>query len=79
MKRKLELYGRLRDAGLGSSVTVDVPERCSARDVLAALKPSFKASLLTGCVLASDEEVLSSSDPVPGKGRLAVLPPVCGG
>jgi len=81
MKRKLELYGRLRDAGLGSSVTLDLPERSSARAALALLKSSLgpKSALLKGCVLASDEEVLSPSDAVPDDGRLAVLPPVCGG
>lgn len=80
MKRKIELYGRLRDAGLGSSVSVDVPADASARAVLAALKSAFgsKAPLLKGCVLASDVEVLAPSDTLPA-GRLAVLPPVCGG
>ena len=80
MKRKIELYGRLRDAGLGSSVSVDVPKNASARQALASLRSAFgaKAPLLHGCVLATGDEVLSSSDKLPG-GRLAVLPPVCGG
>ena len=77
MKRRIELYGRLRDAGLGSSVTVEVPRGASARQALAALKPFFGASL-PGCVLASASEVLAGTDPLP-EGRLALLPPVCGG
>jgi len=80
MKRKIELYGRLRDAGLGSSVVIDAPKPATARQALSLLKSAFgpKASLLAGCVLATDDEVLSSSDELPS-GRLALLPPVCGG
>jgi len=78
MKRKIELYGRLRDAGLGSSLVLDLPAHTSAREALSALKPSF-GPLLTGCVLASDDAVLSPNDVLPRTGRLALLPPVCGG
>lgn len=80
MKRKIELYGRLRDAGLGSAVLVDLPTAVSARQALAVLRSTFgkKASLLDGCVLATDEEVLAAGDALPS-GRLALLPPVCGG
>lgn len=80
MKRKIELYGRLRDAGFGSAVSVDVPENGTARQALAVLKSTFgaKASLLQGCALATDEEVLAAGDALPS-GRLALLPPVCGG
>ncbi len=80
MKRRIELYGRLRDAGLGSVVSVALPAGATAGRALAALKASFgrKAPLLAGCVLATGDEVLGASDALPG-GRLAVLPPVCGG
>lgn len=80
MKRSIDLYGRLRDAGLGSAVDVQLPEGATARQALTALKISFgrKAPLLRGCVLATGDEVLSASDALPS-GRLAVLPPVCGG
>lgn len=80
MKRKIALYGRLRDAGLGSAVVLDMPEAATARQALAALKAAFgaKAALLDGCVIATGDEVLSSSDKLPD-GRVALLPPVCGG
>lgn len=80
MTRKIELYGRLRDAGLGSSLSVALPAHATARQALAALKAAFgrKAPLLAGCALATGDEVLAPSDALPG-GRLAVLPPVCGG
>ena len=80
MKRKIELYGRLRDAGLGPAVSVELPKSGTVREALSLLKTTFgpAASLLHGCVLATDDKVLSSSDELPS-GRLAVLPPVCGG
>ncbi len=80
MKRKIELYGRLRDAGLGSSVVVDLPSPVTARRALSILKSSFgpQSVLLKGCALATGDEVLSSSNELPA-GRLALLPPVCGG
>ena len=80
MKRRINLYGRLRDAGLGSSVSVELPKSATARQALSVLKTAFgkKSPLLHGCVLATGDEVLSSSDALPS-GLLAVLPPVCGG
>lgn len=77
MKRKIELYGRLRGAGLGSVLTIELPKTATSREALAILKPSF-GRLLDGCVLASADEVLSPADTLPS-GRLALLPPVCGG
>ena len=46
-----------------------------------AVEQSFgsKHAVLKGCALASDDAVLSLSDRLPSKGRLALLPPVCGG
>lgn len=80
MKRRIELYGRLRDAGFGSAVVLDLPERATARQALSALKPVFgrKAPLLAGCVLSDGAEVLAASDEIPSA-ALALLPPVCGG
>lgn len=77
MKRKIELYGRLKDAGFGAALTMEIPTSATAREVLALLKPSLRQQL-HGCVLASNDEVLSPSDTLP-KGALALLPPVCGG
>jgi hypothetical protein len=81
LNRRVELYGRLRDAGLGDYVVIALPPRATARQALAALKTSLgrRGSLLTGCALATGEDVLGPSDVVPESGRLAALPPVCGG
>ena len=80
MKRKIELFGRLRDAGFGAAVTVDLPGGSTARRALQALQAVFgaKSALLDGCVLAGDDTVLNAAERLPS-GRLAVLPPVCGG
>lgn len=77
MKRKIELYGRLKDAGFGSSLTVEIPASATAREALALLKPSLRQHL-HGCVLASKDEVLAPADTLPN-GSIALLPPVCGG
>lgn len=80
MTRRVELYGRLRDAGLGDHVSLDL-DGGTVRQALAALRKSFgrRAALLDGCALATEDAVLAPSDPLPRTGRLAVLPPVCGG
>jgi molybdopterin converting factor small subunit len=79
--RTFRLYGRLRDAGLGDSVALALPERATARRALAELKAALgrRGALLAGCALATGDAVLSPSERVPRAGILAVLPPVCGG
>ena len=81
MKRKILLYGRLRDGGLGDAVSLDLPAQVTARRALVALKVVLgrRGSLLNGCALATDDAVLAASDLVPENGALAALPPVCGG
>lgn len=80
MKTTIELYGRLRDAGLGPGVEVELREGASAAEALAALRAAFgpRASLLDGAALATESAVLSPEEPAAGA-RLAALPPVCGG
>lgn len=77
MTRKVELYGRLRDLGHGGAVSLELAPGATARQALAALKARLGDGL-KGCALASADDVLSADDKVPA-GRLAVLPPVCGG
>lgn len=81
MTRTIELYGRLRDSGLGDHVKVELPPRATARQALAALKAALgrRAGLVDGCSLATAEDVLLPNDAIPATGRLAALPPVCGG
>lgn len=78
MKRKVELYGRLREVAEG--LEVDLAPGASAQAALEAVgKALGRPELLKGAVLASESEVLVGSAVVPAAGRLAVLPPVCGG
>ena len=81
MKRKINFYGRLRDAGHGDHISLDLPSVATAKDVLAAVQSVLgrRSALLTGCVIATDDSVLHPSDVVPKTGVIAVLPPVCGG
>ena len=81
MKRVVELYGRLREAASEPAVEVELSEGATAKDALEALRAALgaKASLLEGAALASEDAVLGSKDPLPKEGRLAALPPVCGG
>lgn len=78
MKRRIELYGRLREAAEG--VEVELAPGATAKTALEAIgKAIGRPELLKGAVLATDSEVLDGSAAVPAGGRLAVLPPVCGG
>lgn len=78
---RVELYGRLREVGLGEIVELELGKNPKAFEVLAALarRMGSKAELLQGAALATESEILASQAPVPGTGRLAALPPVCGG
>jgi hypothetical protein len=80
MRRTIELYGRLRDAGLGSSVDVEAPDGATSAQILGAVRAAFgpRAALLDGAVLATEQDVLRAEEPAPDV-RLAALPPVCGG
>ncbi|MBI3553084.1 MAG: MoaD/ThiS family protein [Elusimicrobia bacterium] len=81
MTRTIELYGRLRGAGLGDRVELELRAGLTAGEALGVLKAVFRerAGLLEGCALATENSVLRSADPLPDSARLAALPPVCGG
>ena len=79
MKRRISLYGRLRDHS--DHLVVDLPRRATARQTLRALAAVLgpDARLLKAAVLATADSVLRPDDVIPEKGTLALLPPVCGG
>lgn len=81
MKVTVELFGRLRDAGLGDRVELEAEDGSTAREVLEALAARLGdgAGLLAGAALATEREVLSRESIVPAGASLAALPPVCGG
>lgn len=81
MKKKIRLYGRLREAGAGDCVELTLAPESTAAEALARLAELLgpKAGLLKGAALATGTEILRSGDLLPKKGLLAALPPVCGG
>lgn len=79
MKRAVSLYGRLRDAGHGNHLIVDVPSTATAKHVLSAVSAVLGPGQIKGCVVATNDSILSSSSKIPSRGTLALLPPVCGG
>ena len=81
MNRRVELYGRLRDSGHGDHVMIELPPGATARQALTALKKALgsRGDLVNGCSLATEENVLLQNEIIPTTGRLAALPPVCGG
>jgi molybdopterin converting factor small subunit len=81
MKRVVELYGRLREAAPEPALELELREGATAQDALEALRAALgaKAKLLEGAALATEDAVLAGKDALPKEGRLAALPPVCGG
>lgn len=79
MKRTIELFGLLKEAA-GPKIELELSDTATAAEAMTALKAVLKdkAGLLDGCALAGEDSVLSSDETLP-KGRLAALPPVCGG
>ena len=77
---RVELYGRLREAGLGDEIKLQFARRPKACEVIEELKRRLgkNGEILKGSALASQTAVLQLSQRIP-TGRLAVLPPVCGG
>jgi molybdopterin converting factor small subunit len=80
MTIRIELYGRLRESGLGDFVLIEADGEPTAAAVLSALGERLgSTSLLSGVALATEDEVLALDARVPSGARVAALPPVCGG
>jgi hypothetical protein len=78
---RIELYGCLKDGGLGDFAEVEVAPGSTARQALEALSLRLgkRAVLAQAAVLATDSLILRPEEEVPADARLAALPPVCGG
>lgn len=78
---KVEMYGSLREAGLGESVELELAAGARTADALAALSRLLgaKARLLEGAAMATETRVLGRDDALPVGALLAALPPVSGG
>ncbi len=75
------LFAGLREAAKAATVTVEVPDGCTAGDLLAAVEVQIPA--LAGRVRASrvalDHAFASADDPIDGAKEFALIPPVSGG
>lgn len=85
MKVVVELFGAFRDHG-GDSVELTLGDGANVADLRAALAahaarhwPRCSPGLLRSSAFAGDAGVLRDREPLPGDGRMAVLPPVSGG
>lgn len=86
MKTTITLFGALREADAGGTLTLEVPEGSTMADLrellvahLAAHAPQVSGGLVRRCAFATDEEILHNHRAVPAGVALAVLPPVSGG
>jgi len=81
MVLRIELYGCLKDGGLGDFAEVEVSAGATSRQTLEALSARLgkRAALAQAAVLATDFRILRADETVPADARLAALPPVCGG
>jgi molybdopterin converting factor small subunit len=77
MSIRIELYGRLRDAGFGDTLELEWSGG-TARELLQELSNRLGPAA-EGAVLGTEAEVLPSDAMIPMDARLAALPPVCGG
>ncbi|MCK7593187.1 MoaD/ThiS family protein [Pseudomarimonas salicorniae] len=83
----LALHGACRELHPQPSIEVELDAPvATVGDLRRALPGCFPdapagkvAALLQASAFASDEALLRDGDPLPGDGRLAILPPVSGG
>lgn len=74
----IELFGCLKDTGLGEVVELELAEGSTVRQAIEALGEALGTSVQS-TVLATEERLLAPGEQIPEGVRLAALPPVCGG
>ncbi|GGA14906.1 MoaD/ThiS family protein [Dyella caseinilytica] len=86
MKRRITLFGALRDADARGFIEIDVADGSTVaelRDVvqhyLREHAPGISPNLIQRSAFASQDEILHNHRSVPENGELAILPPVSGG
>ena len=85
MQIHLALFGAFRDYDASGQIQLQV-EGGQVADLRAALQqygqqhwPGFRPELLANSAFANERQILRDGEPLPGDGRMAVLPPVSGG
>jgi sulfur-carrier protein len=86
MKRRITLFGALRDADASGFIEVDIAEGSTIADLRTAVQqylqehaPGISPNLILRSAFASQDEILHNHRHVPENGDLAILPPVSGG
>ena len=86
MKRRIILFGALRDADARGFIDVDVADGSTIADLRSAVQhylrehaPGISPNLIQRSAFASQDEILHNHRHVPADGELAILPPVSGG
>ncbi|MBE1159690.1 MoaD/ThiS family protein [Dyella acidiphila] len=86
MKRRISLFGALREADARGYIEVDVPAHSTIAELREAVQhyarehaPAISPGLIQRSAFASGDEILHNHRSVPEQGELAILPPVSGG
>ncbi len=86
MRVSIQLFGAFRQFQEHDTLDLDCPGAATVADVRSAMDAYAQAywlgcpaGLLQTSAFASEAEVLRSTSPIPGDGRLAIIPPVSGG
>jgi sulfur-carrier protein len=86
MKRRITLFGALRDADARGFIDVDVADGSTIADLRGIVQqhlhehaPGISSRLIERSAFASQDEILHNHRSVPENGELAILPPVSGG
>jgi molybdopterin converting factor small subunit len=79
----VRLFGAFRDQADGAEIRVTLPREATVETLREAFGQALTSdnarSLLRASAFATDDSILSESDPVPTDRDIAILPPVCGG
>ncbi len=85
-KVTIRLFGAFRNYISDESVSLEIEETTTAREVRKSLEnyfiknaQNFDSKIIEESMLATDNAVLNLDDKIPVGETLAILPPVCGG
>ncbi|MBN8211543.1 MAG: hypothetical protein J0M09_01325 [Xanthomonadales bacterium] len=86
MRISIQLYGAFRQFQEEGKLDLDCPGATTIGDVRAAMDVyglshwrGYTSGLMRTSAFATETELLRASSPIPTDGRLAIIPPVCGG
>ncbi len=83
-KIELQLFGAARELSTQDRLELAIPLGSTIADLRPLLNSRYvdnqrALSIIAASLFATDQLALRDSDPLPIDGKLAILPPVCGG